>query len=103
MADSKAVISGEEAARGPNEQPPSARESQYRVTVSLKSNSWISRSSLQMLQVALVYQLKNLKSRCLRYSFRFRKVHDVREDFHKFSRLADMELILEMFWEALNR
>ncbi|CAN1176185.1 BTB/POZ domain-containing protein At1g21780 [Linum perenne] len=80
MADSKAVISGEEAARGPNEQPPSAR-----------------------LQVALVYQLKNLKSRCLRYSFRFRKVHDVREDFHKFSRLADMELILEMFWEALNR
>lgn len=57
---------------------------------------------LERLQEAWLYQLPKLKKGCLMYLFDFGKIYDVREDINGFFRLADRELMVEMFQEVLT-
>lgn len=57
---------------------------------------------LERLHEAWLYQLPKLKKGCLTYLFDFGKIYDVREDINGFFRLADRELMVEMFQEMLT-
>lgn len=57
---------------------------------------------LERLQEAWLYQLEKLKKGCLTYLFDFGKVYDVRDEINNFFRVADRELLLEMFQEVLT-
>lgn len=57
---------------------------------------------LERLHEAWLYQLSKLKKGCFMYLFDFGKIYDVRDDINSFFRLADRELMLEMFQEVLT-
>ncbi|KAK4490115.1 hypothetical protein RD792_000772 [Penstemon davidsonii] len=56
---------------------------------------------LERLQEAWLYQLIKLKKGCLMYLLDFGKIYDVRDEMNDFVRLADRELVVEMFQEML--
>ncbi|KAK6939886.1 BTB/POZ domain [Dillenia turbinata] len=57
---------------------------------------------LERLQEAWLYQLNKLKKACFTYLFDFGKVYDVRDEMNDFFRLADRELMVEIFQEVLT-
>ncbi|KAL1543828.1 BTB/POZ domain-containing protein-like isoform X1 [Salvia divinorum] len=56
---------------------------------------------LERLQEAWLYQLDKLKKGCLMYLLDFGKIYDVGEEMNDFFRLADRDLVVEMFQELL--
>ncbi|XP_022766338.1 BTB/POZ domain-containing protein At1g21780-like [Durio zibethinus] len=61
-----------------------------------------SQNVLERLQEAWLYQLNKLKKGCMMYLFDFGKIYDVRDEINNFFRMADRELMLEMFQEVLT-
>ncbi|KAG4210867.1 hypothetical protein ERO13_A02G072800v2 [Gossypium hirsutum] len=61
-----------------------------------------SQNVLERLQEAWLYQLTKLKKGCMTYLFDFGKIYDVGDEINNFFRLADRELMLDMFQEVLT-
>ncbi|KAL8142128.1 hypothetical protein V2J09_015160, partial [Rumex salicifolius] len=57
---------------------------------------------LERLRSAWMYRVEGLKSACLRYLVGFGRVCDLKEEFGAFVRLADKELVTEVFMEILS-
>ena len=57
---------------------------------------------LERLNEAWIYQLHKLKKECFIFLFNFGKIYDVRDEVYNFFRLADRELMLEMFQEVFT-
>ncbi|CAH9076181.1 unnamed protein product [Cuscuta europaea] len=57
---------------------------------------------LDRLHNASLYQLPELKERCMQYLVKFGKIYDILNDFNAFLQYADRELVSEIFHEILT-
>lgn len=57
---------------------------------------------IERLQVAHLYRLSELKKSCIRLLVEFRKLYEIQDDFNKFIKVADNEIVVEILQHVLS-